>query len=52
MVAHFCHLLSDLYVFLLDPYVDLSDLYIDSSLIHLLDTKSEKRVVAQLKSYR
>ena len=40
MVEYFCHHLSD-------NYVDLSDLYVDLSLIHLLENKSLKRVLAQ-----
>ena len=66
MVEFFCHhlsdnyvdlsdlnvVLSDLYVDLSDLYVDLSDLYVDLSLIHLLENKSLKRVLAQLMPYR
>ena len=44
--------LSDNYVDLSDLYVDLSDLYVELSLTHLLEIKSEKRVFAQLMSYR
>ena len=59
MVAYICHHLSDnyvdlsdLYVVLSDFYVNLSDLFVDLSLIHLLENKSQKRVLAHFMSYR
>ena len=45
MVAYFCNHFSDLYVVLLNLYVDLS-------LIHLIENKSLKSVLAQLMPYR
>ena len=52
MVAYSCHHLSNNYVDLSDLYIVLSNLYVDLSLIHLLEIKSEKRVIAQLMPYR
>ena len=59
MVAYFCHHLSDnyvdlsdLYVILSDLKVDLSDLYVDLSLVHLLENKSLKSLLAKLMPYR
>ena len=52
IVVYFCHDLSDIYVVLSDLYVYLSDLYVDLSLIHLLENKSYKSVLAQFMPYK